>query len=100
MTVLIHENRQSFLDDLHKISALSDGWEISYNVEKCPFFHVGTRNKLDYGMCDAKLISVQCVNDLGVKIPSNFKFLLHCTDVANKLNKMLGFEKKKSRIKQ
>ncbi len=38
-----------------------------------------------------KLESVQYVKDLGVSIPSSFKFSQQCKDAAGKANRMLGF---------
>ncbi len=53
------------------------------------------KNKsLDSEMCGVKLKSVQCVKDLGVKIPTNIKFSQQCIDAANKMNRMLGYIKR------
>ncbi len=42
-------------------------------------------------MCGVKLKSVQCANDLGVKIVTNLKFPQQCNTFVNKVNRMLGF---------
>ncbi len=48
-SVLTNEDRQSRQEDLHKISAWSDRWEMPFNVDKCQVLQVGTRKKkLDY----------------------------------------------------
>ncbi len=44
-------------------------------------------------MYGVKLESVQCAEDLGVKILSNLKFPQHFNDAANKANRMLGSSK-------
>jgi len=85
-------DRQSLQEDLLKISAWSDRWNMPFNVNKCHILQVGTRNpKYDYEMCGLKLESVQCVKDLGVTLMSNLKFLQQCKDAAGKANRMLGY---------
>ncbi len=94
---LVHtgKDRQSLQEDLHKISAWSDIWEIPFNVDKCQVLQVGTRNKkFDYEMRGVKLKSVQYIKDLGVKIASNLKFSQQCIDAANNANRRLGFIKR------
>ncbi len=99
-SVLTDDDRQSLQEDLHKISAWSDRWEMPFNVGKCQVLQVGTRNmKFDYEMRGVKLKSVQCVKDLGVKITANLKFSQQCVDAANKANRMLGFIKRNSLFK-
>ncbi len=74
-SVLTDKDRQSLQEDLHKISAWSDKWEMPINVDKCQGHQVGTRNKkFDYEMRCVKLKSLHCDKDLGVKIASNLKF--------------------------
>ncbi len=80
-SVLTDEDRLSFEEDLHKISAWLDRWEMLFNVDKCQVLQVGTRNKkFDYEMRAVKLKSVQCTKDLGIKIASNFKFSQQCVE--------------------
>ncbi len=99
-SVLTDEDRQSFQEDLHKISVWSDRWEMPFNVDKCQVLQVETRNKkFDYEMRGVKLKRVQCAKDLGVKILSNLKFSLQRIDAANKANIMLGFIKRNSLFK-
>ncbi len=38
-------DRQSLQEDLHKISAWSDRWEMPFNVNRCHVLQLGTRNK-------------------------------------------------------
>ncbi len=74
-SVLTDKNKQNFKEDLYKISAWSDRWEMPFNVNKYQVLEVGTRNKkFDYEMRGVKLKSVQCGKDLGVEIASNLKF--------------------------
>ncbi len=86
-SVLTGEDRQSLQEDLHKISAWSDRWEMLFNVDKCQVLQVGTKNKkFDFEMRGIKLKNVQCAKDRGVKITSNLKFLQQCVDAGNKAN--------------
>ncbi len=83
---------QSLQEDLHKISAWSDRWEMPFHINKCCILQVGTRNlKYEYKMGGVKLRSIQCVKDLCVTIASNLIFSLHCKEAACKANRMLGF---------
>ncbi len=41
--VLTDEDGQSLQEDLHKISAWSDRWEMPFNVDKCQVLQVGTK---------------------------------------------------------
>ncbi len=90
-SVISNCDRQSLQEDLRKISAWSDSWEMPFNVNKFHILQVGTRNnKYAYEMGGVKLKSVHCVKDLGVTITSNLKFSQHCKEAVCKANKMLG----------
>ncbi len=94
-SVISDRDRQSFQDDLHKISAWSARWEMSFNVKKCHILQMRTRNlKYDYEMGGEKLESVDRVKYLGVTITSNLKFSQQCKEAADKANRMLGFIKR------
>ncbi len=93
-SVISDRDRQSLQDDLNKISAWSERWEMFFNVKKCHILQVGTRNlKYDFEMSGEKLESVHYVKDLGVTIASNLKFSQQCKEAAGKANRMLGFIK-------
>ncbi len=48
-------DRQRLQEDLHKISAWFDRWEMPFNVNKCHILQVGTRNqKYEYEMSGVK----------------------------------------------
>ncbi len=87
-----YRSRQSLQEDLRKISEWSDREEITFTVNKCYIFQVGTRNiKYEYEMSGVKFESVQCVKDLGITIASNPKLSQPCKEAACKANRMLGF---------
>jgi len=91
-SVISGRDKQSLEEDLRKISAWSDRWEMAFSVNKCHILQVETRNQeYDYEMCGVKLESVQCLKDLGVMIASNLKFSQQCKDAACKANRMLGY---------
>ncbi len=95
-SVISHRDRQSLQEDLRKISAWSDRWEMPFSVNKCHILQVGTRNrKYEYEMGGVKLESIHCVKDFGVTITSNLKFSQHCKEAARKTNRMLGFINRK-----
>ncbi len=76
-SVLTDEDREIPKVDLHKISAWYDTWKMPFNIDKCHVLQAGKRNqKFDHDTCDAKLKSLQCVTDLGVKIASNLSLIV------------------------
>ncbi len=91
-SVISNRDRQSLQDDLLKISAWSDRWEMPFNAKKCHILQLGARNlQYDYEMSGVKLESVQFVKDFGVTNASNLEFSQQCKDAAGKTNGMLGF---------
>ncbi len=44
-SVISDRDRQNLQEDLRKISAWSDRWEMPFNVNKCNILQVGTRKK-------------------------------------------------------
>ncbi len=75
-SLLSDRGRQSLQEDLRKISAWSDKWEMPFNVNKCHILQVGTiNNKYEYEMGGVKLESVHCGSKilvLGSRQISNF----------------------------
>ncbi len=93
-TVISDRDRQGLQEDLRKISAWSDRWEMTFNVNKCHILQVGTKilkNIYEYEMGGVKLESTHCVKDLGVMMTSNLKFSQHYIEAASKTNRTLGF---------
>ncbi len=49
-------DRQSLQEDLRKVSAWHDKWEMLFNLKKCHTLQVGTRNlKYDHELSSLKL---------------------------------------------
>ncbi len=93
--VISDRDKRSIQEDLRKISAWSDRWEMPFNVNKYHIFQMGTINKkYEYEVSGVKLESVQCVKDLDVTIASNLKFSLNCKEAVCKANRMLSFMKR------
>jgi len=83
--------RQLLQDDLEKLCAWADSWQMDFNVDKCKVMHIGSRNKqFSYMMKGHQLDVVTTEKDLGVFISSNLKVAEHCYDAYSKANKMLG----------
>ncbi len=84
-SIITNHNRMSLQEDLKKVSEWSQRWEMPFNVNKCHFLQVGTRNKKSkYEMNCTKHESVQCVKDLCVTVASSLKFSQLCKDAAVK----------------
>ncbi len=91
-TIFDDRERLNLQENLRKISEWSERWEMPFNVNQCHVLQVGTRNrKFDYEMNGVKIVSVQCVKDLGVTTASNLKLSQQCNDAASKASRMLGF---------
>ncbi len=50
-SVLSDQDRQSVQDDLYKISAWSDKWEMPILISSARFFKMEQDKKFDYEMC-------------------------------------------------
>ncbi len=60
-SVLSDQHKQRFQDDQCKISAWSDKWEMSFNIDSCQILQVGTKNrKFNYEMLGVKPKNVVC----------------------------------------
>ncbi len=88
ISVLADEGRLNLQEDLHKISAWSDRWEMPFNVDKYQVLQAEIINeKFEYEMRGVKLKSVQYVKDLGLGVitASNHKSSQNCID-AHEIN--------------
>ncbi len=73
-SVNFDRDRQSLQEDLRKIPAWFNRWEMPFIVNKCHILQIETRNKkkkYEYEMYGVKMESVHCVKDFGVTITSN-----------------------------
>ena len=91
-TVLSNEQVENMQNNLDKLSAWAQTWQMRFNEDKCKVLHIGSRNeKATYKMNDTQLQVVDKEKDLGVIISNNLKPSQQCAEVVKKANKIIGF---------
>ena len=79
-------------DDLNKLKAWSDKWQLIFHPEKCKVLEV-TRNKREkrnYNLDGVILEHIEEENDLGVLTDSKLTFTNHISNKINKANNIMG----------
>ncbi|CAJ0925215.1 unnamed protein product, partial [Ranitomeya imitator] len=78
-------------DDLCKLEAWADKWQMSFNGDKCKVMHFGRSNKMYNYVLNSKTLG-KTVNekDLGVWVDYKLKFSGQCQAAATKANKIMG----------
>ncbi|CAJ0960820.1 unnamed protein product [Ranitomeya imitator] len=78
-------------DDLCKLEALADKWQMNFNGDKCKVMHLGRSNKMYNYVLNSKTLG-KTVNekDLGVWVDDKLKFSGQCQAAATKANKIMG----------
>ncbi|CAJ0944424.1 unnamed protein product [Ranitomeya imitator] len=78
-------------DDLCKLEAWADKWQMSFNGDKCKVMHLGRSNKMYNYVLNSKTLG-KTVNekDLGVWVDDKLKFSGQCQAAATKANKIMG----------
>ena len=79
------DSTNKFLENLRKFEMWCSKWQLRIATDKCCVFSTGKMYHCDvsYSLNDSPLSCVDCVNDLGVLIPSDLKFSSHCSKVAS-----------------
>ncbi len=91
-TISTGEDARALREDLNKLAAWSDKWQMSFNINKCSVLSVGTRNPLhEYSSDSAAISRTDCERDLGVLVNSDLKLREQCISARNKANRVLGF---------
>ncbi len=91
-TIRTGEDARAPQEDLNKLSAWSDKWQMSFNITKCSVLNVGTLNPLNGYSSDSTTIGrTDCERHLGVSVNSDLKLRKRCISVRNKVNWVLGF---------
>jgi len=95
MRVVNNREEVSLLqEDLDSMEEWTKKWEMNFNIEKCSVMHFGHGNqKAVYKLYDISIKPTDNIKDLGVTICDNLKFSLHCSQIANRANRTLGFIK-------
>ncbi len=91
-TIRTGEDARALQEDLNKLSAWSDRWQMSFNINKCSVLNVGTRNPLhEYSLDSTAMGRADCERHLGMLVNSDLKLREQCISARNKANKVLGF---------
>ncbi|XP_050709631.1 uncharacterized protein LOC126994346 [Eriocheir sinensis] len=79
-------------EDLNKLSAWSEKWQMNFNITKCSVPSVGTRNPLHgYSLDSTAIGRSECERDLGVLVNSDQQLRKQCISARNRANRVLGF---------
>jgi hypothetical protein len=86
------EDQISMQEDLNKLIAWSQTWQMNFNVSKCSVMHLGCRNiESNYKMGEADLNCVSNQRDLGVIITNDLKWGHQCDEAFKRANRTIGF---------
>jgi len=93
--VSIPENQRELQDDINRLLAWADKWQLTFNADKCKVMHIGSNNPgHDYEMSsevsNVVLEETMVEKDLGVNIDNQLKYSQHTEIKVNKANKLLG----------
>ena len=82
------DNLQKCLDDLVEWAEV---WGMEFNVDKCKVMHIGRTNpRAAYSMNGVVLKTTESERDIGVKVQSNLRPSLQCSEAAQRANAVLG----------
>lgn len=82
-------------DDINKLHAWSEKWQLPFNVVKCKCLHIGSKNtKHKYKINGHKLDHVDEEKDLGVLMDEKFDFHRQTAAAIKKANRVLGIVKR------
>ena len=78
-------------DDLNKVVAWSNTWELPINFEKSAYLCIGRTTKPNlYSMDGCNVVLFETVNDLGVLVTKNLKTMQHSEKACRSARQMLG----------
>ena len=91
------EDRDTLQEDLDRLVAWADKWQLNFHTGKCKVLHLGTKNKKHkYTMKNQnseERVTLQTSNsekDLGVEVDNELKFSKHIETQVSKANRILG----------
>ena len=91
----VFSDTQTLQDDINRLTAWSDSWQLPFNEGKCKVLHVGTRNPRQiYTMRDTELAHSFIERDLGVQIDSELKFRQQAAAAVAKASQVLAVIKR------
>ena len=78
-------------NDLRKLFAWSQEWQMLFNIEKCKCMHIGYNNpNREYHLGDQRIKTTKEEKDLGVLVNHNLSWSDQCTEAVKKANRALG----------
>ena len=84
-------DRNSLQDDINKLIAWSDKWQLRFNASKCKVMHYGRQTQnFEYTMDTVQVQAVSEEKDLGVTFTPDLKFSKHIASAANKASRVVG----------
>ena len=79
-------------EDLNKLHAWSEKWQMDFNITKCSVLNVGSRNPVNsYNLDNVTIGRTECERDLGVLVSPDLKFRKQCISARSRANRVLGF---------
>ena len=82
---------QQLQDDINKLLAWANKWQLRFNTSKCFLLHLGPPHEYgEYNIQGTIISSCDTIKDLGVLIDDNLKFHSHATSVISKANRTLA----------
>ncbi len=88
-TIRTGEDARALQEDLNKLSAWSDRWQINFNINKCSVLSIGTRNPVHgYSLDSTVMGRTDSERDLGVLVNSDLKLRKQCISARNKANRV------------
>jgi len=85
------EDFQQLQNDIDKLLAWANKWQLRFNISKCYILHIGPPHGYgEYNIHDTIISSSETIKDLGIHIDSNLKFHNHTASVISKANRLLA----------
>ncbi len=73
-TIRTSADARALLEDLNKLSASSEKWQMNFNITKCSVLSVGPRNPIHgYSLDSTAIGRSECERNLGVLVNSDLK---------------------------
>ena len=89
------QERNHLQEDLNRIWAWTEKWQLPLNLRKCSVIHLGTNNQQhDYFLGGTQLSHSASERDLGVQIDAELKFHEHTARVIKKCKSLISIIKR------
>ena len=82
---VVHNAQLQLQDDINKLVALANKWQLRFNILKCYLLHLGPPHRYgEYNIQGTQISSSDTIKDLGILIDDNLKFHACTTSVIAK----------------